>query len=114
MKKNRKKIRISGREILFKSPVEYGVVGIRGFPVYYITNTYENPDLNELLALDTETREYFLLETSEDFDYLYNKAIKWTFEIMDQLHKVELGEIEEKIKEVLNKQLKEYFEGKDE
>jgi len=111
---NRKKIDPFKRRIIFKSPIEYKMVGHHGSPVYYITTTDENEDINELLVLNTDTMEYELLETSSDYRALYEKAMKLNYEISDKIRKYPTMEKkEEKIAEILKEQIEKYFERED-
>jgi len=108
------KVNILEKEILFKSPVEYKIKFLQGSPVYYLVSSKKDKDLKELIALDTNTMEYFLLETSKNFDALYEKAMKLTYAIMDEIWGIlDPEKRDKKIEEVLNKQLKEYFEEKE-
>ena len=109
----KEKVNILEKKILFKSPVEYKIKFLHGSPVYYITTTHKNKETYKLLVLDTDNIEYFILETSDNYNKLYEIAWQFTSELIDAIHRIPLEERDKKIEQILKKQLKEYFEGKD-
>ncbi len=65
---------------VFKSPREYNPKGlIHGMPYYYIYRVEEKDDqtkVYELHHLDIESETYNLIEINEQFNPLYEKALK--------------------------------------